>query len=174
MTTNSVTGENWRTYCLEWTTLRDMARRTQNIDYNIGDDQQENEVMLDIVKLLVFPCERDLNRKSASVSGAKEGQDTAALIEGIAERAQVLWSIDGSASKWGSSPSDILDTIAVVAPGYSQGPPPPGVLQAIEDLERPLRGKSFVDIKTVPPTPTTTTALDLHFRPHLWSRVLQC
>ena len=149
MTTNSVTGDNWRTYCLVWATLRDMAQRTQNLDYNVGDDRQENEVMLDVVKLLVFPFERDLNQKSASVPGTKEGQDTAALIKSIAERVQDVWSGDSSASKWGSSPSDILDSIAVVAPGYTLGPPPPGVLQAIEDLERPLRGKIFVDIKTV-------------------------
>ena len=54
-----------------------------------------------------------------------------------------------SSHNWGDSPSDILDAIAVIAPGFMQGPPLPGVLQAMEDLERPLRGEIMVDIKRV-------------------------
>ena len=54
-----------------------------------------------------------------------------------------------SSHSWGDSPSDILDAIGTIAPCYTQGAPLPGVLQAMEDLERPLRGEIMVDIKRV-------------------------
>jgi len=148
MTTNSVTKENWTAYRLEWMVLRDMAQRTQKLDYNKGNDQSENEVMLNIVKLIFFSFERDIDRTSAAASA--EGQKTADFIKDIAKRVKAVWSSgNSSAHSWGSSPSEILDSIAVIAPCYLLGSPPPGVLQAFEDLERPLRGEILVDIKTV-------------------------
>ena len=148
MTTNSVAKENWPAYRLEWMVLRDMAQRTQKLDYNKGNDQSENEVVLDIVKLVFFSFERDIDRTSATLS--KEGQKTADDIKGIAKRVKAVWSSGNSSThSWGNSPSEILDSIAIIAPCYLLGSPPPGVLRAFEDLERPLRGEILVDIKTV-------------------------
>jgi len=148
MTTNSVTKENWTAYRLEWMVLRDMAQRTQKLDYNKGNSQSENEVMLDVVKLIFFPFERDIDRTSKTAS--EEGQKTADHIKDIAKRVKTVWCTgNSSVHSWGNSPSEILDSIAIVAPCYLLESPPPGVLQAFEDLERPLRGEILVEIRTV-------------------------
>ena len=63
-----------------------MAQRVTGLDYNVGKGQSENEVMLDIVKLLVFPHERDINRTSAAAKDTK----TAKLINDIAKRVQAV------------------------------------------------------------------------------------
>lgn len=57
------------------------------------------------------------------------------------------------------SPSAIIDGFAAIAPAFMRGPPPPAVMQALEDLERPLRGETFVQIKQSKPLLTVLLAL---------------
>lgn len=58
------------------------------------------------------------------------------------------------------SPSAIIDGFAAIAPAFMRGPPPPAVMQALEDLERPLRGETFVQIKQSKPLTVLLALLD--------------
>ena len=77
MTTTSVARDNWRAYCLEWTVLQETALRHLAVTKKArfgrkarteSGNLSNNYITLDIIKLLTFPGDRDVYRKSEATT----------------------------------------------------------------------------------------------------------
>jgi len=55
-------------------------------------------------------------------------------------------SCDSRKHPWGDSPGEILMTISKLSDSFSRGPPPPGVLQAMQRVHAPLNTRVYLEV----------------------------
>jgi hypothetical protein len=174
MQATGVTKDNWSQYC---TMFELLATKAQTTTFNPDDDAPSNRVLTSTIRMLLYPIEYDadpgftpplttgvffrvletlnyirpkywLNKLLIPKSWAPNPTEVAsAQATKLAKNVQDEWS--GHEDEcWGNSPHEIILTIQKIKGCFKQGPPPSGVLQAMQRMQAPLTGPLALDIKT--------------------------